>query len=84
MGFIRSSVLLLAGAAAGGALLIAHRVSQETGKGLTESFADVPGEAQRLFTDLRGRADEAIARGRDAYHEKQAEMEENLSQPPRL
>jgi gas vesicle protein len=83
MGVIRSSVLLLAGAAAGGALLIAHRVSQETGKGLTESFADVPGEAQRLFADIRGRLDEAVARGREAYHEKQSAMEEHLGDAPR-
>ncbi len=84
MGMIRSSVLLLAGAAAGGALLIAHRVSQETGKGLTESFADVPAEAQRLFGDVRGRLDEAVARGREAYHEKQSDMEEHLDDAPRF
>ena len=83
MGVIRSSVLVLAGAAAGGALLLAHRVSQETGKGLTESFADVPEEAQRVFTDLRGKAEEAISRGKEAYYEKQDEMEERLSDTPR-
>lgn len=78
MGLIRSSLLVLTGAAAGAALLLAHRVSQETGKGLTESFADVPSEAQRLLGDLRGRADEAVTRGRAAYQEKQAEIEEQL------
>lgn len=78
MGAVRSSVLLLAGAAIGGALFLAHRVSQETGKGLTESFAEVPAEAQRMVGDIRGRVDEAIARGREAYHDKQAEMEEHL------
>ncbi|MGI5939578.1 MAG: hypothetical protein ACOX8V_02645 [Thermoleophilia bacterium] len=78
MGMIRSSVLLLSGAALGGALLLAHRVSQETGKGIVESFAEVPTEAQKLFTDLRGRADEAVARGREAYIEKQDEIEEHL------
>lgn len=83
MGLLRSSVLLIAGAAAGGALLLAHRVSQETGKGLKESFAEVPGEAQKLFVDLRGRADEAIARGREAYQQKQAEMEEHLTHTTR-
>ncbi len=83
MGVIRSSALVLAGAAAGGALLLAHRVSQETGKGLTESFADVPEEAQRVFTDLRGKAEEAINRGKEAYHEKQHETEERLSDTPR-
>ena len=78
MGMGRSLVLLAAGAALGGALLLAYRVSQETGKSLPDAFADVPAEAQRLFADLRGRADQAVNRGREAYHEKQTEMEEHL------
>jgi hypothetical protein len=82
MGLIRSSILVVVGAAIGGGLLLAHRVSQETGKSLTESFADVPVEAQRLFTDLRGRADGAIARGREACQQKQAEMDEHLKGAP--
>jgi len=78
MGVGRSLFVLLAGAAIGGALLLAYRVSQETGKSFSESLTDVPTEAQRLFTDLRGRADQAIDRGRDAYHEKESEIEEHL------
>lgn len=78
MGLIRSSILVAAGAALGGGLLLAHRVSQETGKGIMEAFADVPGEAQKLFEDVRTRADEAISRGREAYQEKQAEIQEHL------
>jgi hypothetical protein len=77
MGMIRSSILVAAGAALGGGLLLAHRVSQETGKSLTESFAEVPAEAQKLFEDLRARADTAMARGREAYQQKQADMEEH-------
>jgi len=71
----RSLFMLAAGAALGGAVLIAYRVSQETGKSMTESFSDVPAEAQRIFTDLRSRAEEAVSRGREAYQEKQAAME---------
>ncbi len=78
MGTCRSLVVLAAGAAIGGALLLAYRVSQETGKSLPEALTDVPAEAQRLFADLRGRADQAIERGREAYHEKQTEIEEHL------
>lgn len=76
MGLIRSSILVAFGAAVGGGLLLAHRVSRETGKSLVESFADVPAEAQRLFEDVRTRADDAISRGREAYQEKQTEMDE--------
>jgi hypothetical protein len=79
MDAFRSFFILLTGVAIGGALVIAHRVSQETGKSFPESFAAVPGEAQQIFEDLRGRAHEAVDRGRQAYEEKQAEMETFLS-----
>jgi hypothetical protein len=78
MGVFRSLFVLAAGAAMGGALLLAYRISQETGKSFPEALTDVPAEAQRLIADLRGRADQAIERGREAYHEKQTEIEEHL------
>jgi hypothetical protein len=78
MGMVRSVLLVTVGAAVGGALLLAHRVSQDTGKGLADSFAEVPGEAQRLFQDLKVRADDAMARGKEAYRQKEAEMEDHL------
>ena len=79
MGCLRSFVVLVTGVAIGGALILAHRVSQETGKSLTESFAEVPGEAQRVLEDLRARVDEAVDRGREAYGQKQVEMDAYLS-----
>jgi hypothetical protein len=78
MGVFRSLFIMTVGAALGGALLLAHRVSQETGKSMTEAFADIPSEAQKLFADLRWRTDNAVSRGREAYHEKQTEMEDHL------
>ena len=78
MGGIRSFLVLVTGVAIGGALIIAHRVSQETGKTMVESFAEVPGEAQRIFEELRERAEEAAGRARQAYEQKQAEMETYL------
>lgn len=74
----RSVLILAAGAAIGAALLIAHRISQETGKSLTESFADVPEEAKRLLDEVKDRAETAVERGRQAYQQKQAEMEDYL------
>jgi hypothetical protein len=79
MGGIRSGLVLVTGVAIGGALVIAHRVSQETGKSMAESFADVPGEVQRMFEELKERVEDAVDRGREAYGEKQAEMESYLS-----
>lgn len=78
MGAFRSLLILTAGVAAGGALVIAHRVSEETGKSMTEAFAEVPGEAQRIFADLRGKADEAVSRAQQVYEQKQVEMEAYL------
>jgi hypothetical protein len=75
MGAVRSLLILSAGVAVGGALLIAHRVSVETGKGIAESFAEVPGEAQRIFADVKTRAEQATAKARDGYGEKRAEMD---------
>ena len=74
----RSVCTLAAGVAIGGAFLLAYRVSQETGKSLPEAFSDVPAEVQRLFSELKGRTDRAVDRGREAYHEKEAEMDEHL------
>jgi hypothetical protein len=74
MGSFRSFLILAAGAAIGGAALIAYRISQETGKPMQEAFADVPGEAQRIFADVKSRATTAIDRGREMYLQKQEEM----------
>jgi hypothetical protein len=80
MGTFRSLFILAAGVAIGGAVLIAYRISQETGKPLQEAFSDVPAEAQRLFSDMRNRATDAIDRGRDMYLEKQEEIAEQLQE----
>ena len=83
MGFIRSTLILLFGMAVGGALLLAYRVSQETGKSIPESLPDVPGEAMKVYEDLRVRATDALKAGREAYVEKQAEMGERMRGGPR-
>jgi hypothetical protein len=82
MGGFRSFLILATGVAIGGALVIAHRVSQESGKSLPEAFADVPAEAQRIYDDLRARATEAMDRAREAYEEKQTEIDAHLSGGP--
>ena len=40
---------------------LARRVSKKTGKGLTASLPDVPGEAQRLASDVKSRATETVS-----------------------
>jgi hypothetical protein len=75
---LRSFLILATGVAIGGALVIAHRVSVETGKSMPEAFADVPAEALRIFEELKGRGQEAVERAREAYDQKQAEMDAHL------
>lgn len=78
MGTLRSVLMLTIGAVIGGAVFIAYRVSQETGKPLLEAFADVPAEMQRLTGDLKVRVSGAVERGREMYLRKQQEMDEQL------
>jgi hypothetical protein len=78
MGAFRSCLVLAVGVAIGGALVIAHRISEESGASLTEAFSEVPGEARRIFDDVKQRAEEAVGRARRAYEQKQVEMETYL------
>ncbi|NLE10083.1 MAG: hypothetical protein GX630_01145 [Actinobacteria bacterium] len=78
MGTVRSLLILTAGAAIGGAALIAYRISEETGKPLLEAMYDIPAEAQRVVADVKTRATEAIDRGRSVYEEEQEDIRERL------
>jgi outer membrane murein-binding lipoprotein Lpp len=80
MGAVRSLVILAVGAAIGGAALIAHRVSQETGKPIQEALADVPAEVQRLYAEMKAKSEEAFEKGRAAYEEKQQELATQLKE----
>jgi hypothetical protein len=84
MGSARSCGTLLLGAAVGGVVILAYRVSQETGKSFSASFADVPDEAKKVFEDLRVRANEAVRVGRQVCSDRQTTMEDRIesdSQP---
>ena len=78
MAAFRSFLILAAGAAIGGALVIAHRISEESGTSMTEALSEVPGEAQRIFDDVKQKAEEAVGRARQTYEQKQVEMEAYL------
>lgn len=68
-----------AGAAIGGAVLLAYKISRETGKTLTEAAAEVPAEAMRYWEEARARALEALDAGRQAARRKEDEIEQSLS-----
>jgi len=82
MGGFRAFVILAAGAVVGGALVIAHRISEDTGKSMGESLSSVPGEVRRMVEDAKGRAEEAVSKAREAYEQKQADMDAYLHGGP--
>ncbi len=78
MGAVKSLVILAAGAAIGGAAFLAYRIAQETGKPMQEALADVPGELQRLYAEVKAKGEEALEKGRTAYEETHQELADQL------
>lgn len=78
MGKFGTGLLTVALGAAGGAAYLAYRISQETGKSLTDAFAEVPGQAGQYWEEVRARGMEAVEAGREAARQKQSEMEQQL------
>lgn len=78
MSKLTAGLVALVGAAVASAGALAYRVSQETGRGITDSIKEVPAEAQRYWEEVRMRGQEAYEAGKTAAKEKQAEIEEQL------
>jgi len=57
----RAMVVALAAAVLAIVFALARRVSRKTGKSIPASLPDVPGEAQRLASDLKSRATETVS-----------------------
>jgi hypothetical protein len=49
------------------AFVLAWRSSQETGKSIPASLTDVPGEAQKVYSDAKSRATTAVNTGKETY-----------------
>lgn len=58
--------------------VLAWRASKETGKSIPASLPDVPGEAQRLASDVKPRATEAISTRLEGIREKEAAIKERI------
>lgn len=67
------------GAVAGGAAVLAYKISRETGKTLSEAAAEVPAEAMRYWEDIRARGLDAIEAGRSAARRKEDEIQHHLA-----
>lgn len=62
MSFWKAVLAAFVGGVLAGVFLLAYRVSRETQKSLPESFADVPGEAKRVYVDVKAKAADAVKR----------------------
>lgn len=76
---ICTGCLMIIGIAAGVILALAYRSSKDTGKGLVQSLKEMPAGARRRAEDVRTRAQQAVASGRQAAAEKELEIEAVMS-----
>lgn len=72
----RKVFLVLLVAAAGGAVYVARRRAQESGRTILEVLPELPAEAQRLVDQGIERLKSAVELGRQAALERQREIQE--------
>jgi len=78
MGKLGVTMMVAVGAAVGTAASLAYRISRDTGKSFSEALSEVPAEVERYWEEIRARGEEALAAGREAARQKQAEIEQQL------
>ena len=76
MGFGKAVLAAFIGGVLAGIFLLAYRSSQETQKSLSESFADVPAEAKKVYVDVRAKATDAVKRMQGGGGEPIVDMNE--------
>lgn len=67
MSFTRAVLAAFIGGVLAIVFVLAWRASQETGKSIPASLADVPGEAQKAYSDVKSRATDAVNTGKETY-----------------
>jgi hypothetical protein len=70
---------VIVGICLGLALALAYRSSKGSGKTFPQFLQGMPAYARRYAEDLRGRAEEAVASGRQAAVEKEMEIDTVLT-----
>lgn len=79
MSFTRAILAAFIGGVLAIVFVLAWRSSKETGKSIPASLVDVPGEAQRLASDVRSRATGAVNTGWGTIRDKEAAIRERLA-----
>ena len=72
---ICAGCLVIVGLGAGVALALAYRSSRDSGQGFLRSLRAMPADAKRYAGDLRVRAQQAVASGRQAAADKESEID---------
>lgn len=78
MRFVRTALAALIGGALAIVFVLVRRSSKETGKSIPAALTDVPGEAQRLASDVKSRATQAASTGWGTIREKEAAIKERI------
>ena len=79
MSFTRAILAAFIGGVLAIVVVLAWRSSKQTGKSIPASLADVPSEAQRLASDVRSRATEAVNTGLGTIREREVAIRERLA-----
>jgi hypothetical protein len=61
------------------AFVLAWRSSQETGKSIPASLTDVPAEAQKVYSDVKTRATDAVNTGKETYQKTQTAIKDRFA-----
>lgn len=59
--------------------VLAWRASQESGKSIPASLTDVPAEAQKVYSDAKSRATDAVNVGKETYQKTQTAIKGRFS-----
>ncbi len=74
MSFGKAVLAAFIGGILAGVFLLAYRVTQQTQKSFPEALADVPGEAKRVYVDVRAKATDAVKKVHGSVEEGAADI----------
>lgn len=72
MGLMRTIPAVFIGGVLVVVLILAWKVSRDSGKSIPRALPDVPREAKKVFTDTKTRTMDAVQAGRETVHKTEA------------
>ena len=80
MSFGRAVLAAFIGSVLAGVFLLAYRVSQETEQEHSGVAARSAGGGRKVYTEVRGKATEAVNKGMDKVRHKEGELDEAVDE----